>query len=113
MSYATYLKLAEFLGIDSRVTEKTYRRIADQRPNRLPRVCTITDWSMREIAEFETQVQPAAEQFGYEYRVSKLPPVLRLEPRKQAFCAVPYVVLRKLSHKALQLIKSMRDSDLL
>ena len=72
LSIQAHLELAEFLGIQSRLTGSEYSQIANQRPGRRPHVYATADWSPREVAEFEAQVRPAAEHFGYEHRVRKL-----------------------------------------
>lgn len=81
LSHPTYLTISEFLGVQSQVTEHDYERIAGWRPGRRPSGYTTTDWSAREIAEFEAQVRPAAERFDYEYRVRELLSAPHLEPQ--------------------------------
>ena len=72
LSFETYLEMSEFLGINSRLTEREYRQIADHRPGGRPHAYATEAWSEREAREFEEQVRPAAEHFGYEYQVRKL-----------------------------------------
>ena len=72
LSFETYLELSEFLGIHSQLTDREYRQIADQRPGSKPPAYATKAWSEREAREFEEQVQPASERFGYEYQVRKL-----------------------------------------
>lgn len=73
LSYNRYLDLAQFLGFQSTVSLKTYNNLVESRPNTLTDVPTIATWNASEITEFESEVAPIAERFGYEYRVSHLP----------------------------------------
>ena len=93
LSYNTHLELMEFFGIEAQIREEKYQEILHSRPGRGPRTYVPSAWSAREIAEFETQVQPAAERFGYTYRVALLPPpTLQMEKRR--------TIWKKLSGKA-------------
>ncbi len=73
LSYDRYLSLAQFLGFQSTVSLDTYNSLVKSRPNTLTNVPTVATWNTSEIAEFESEVAPIAEKFGYEYRVSHLP----------------------------------------
>jgi len=72
LSYRVYLDVARLLGVKSQIREKDYMQIAKSRPGRRGQAYTLADWSAVELSEFESQVQPAAEYFGYEYRVKTL-----------------------------------------
>lgn len=73
MSYSRYLEIAQFFGFQPAVTQEMYEELAQHRPNAYTRVPTIATWNTFEIAEFEAEVAPMAERFGYEYRVGCLP----------------------------------------
>ena len=72
LSYDRYLEIAQFLGIQSRVTQQIFDIIKRSYPNKLPGVPTIASWNDAEIAEFEKEVAPMAKKLGYEYRVDRL-----------------------------------------
>ena len=91
LSYSRYLEIAQFLGFQPTVTQEEYGKLARRRPNAMNQLAqqrpkayantsTISAWTTSEIAEFETQVAPIAERFGYEYRVNYLliPPQKKL-----------------------------------
>ena len=71
--YAGYRDLTRFLGVETALDEARFRRIADPRPGKRPRVRSVADWSQREREEFESLVAPAAERLGYPWRVRDLP----------------------------------------
>ncbi|NER39632.1 MAG: hypothetical protein F6J93_37805 [Oscillatoria sp. SIO1A7] len=115
LSYNTYLELTEFMGFESAVPEERYREIASGRPNALPKRYAITDWSDAEISEFEAQVQPGAEHFGYEYRVSNLPlpsPPEAQEPAPQETNLVRGA-WQKLGRKSKGILKKLKGRALL
>ncbi len=73
LSYSRYLEIAQFLGFQPTVTQEMYDGLAQRRPNAFSDVPTIATWTASEIADFESEVAPMAERFGYEYRVNHLP----------------------------------------
>ena len=80
MSYNRYIEIAEFLGINSAITQQAYHDIESSRPNAFTNVPTIAVWNASEIEEFEHEVEPMAEKLGYEYRVNRLSPPEIIEP---------------------------------
>ncbi|MCL4263415.1 MAG: hypothetical protein KJ069_09375 [Anaerolineae bacterium] len=75
LNYQTYQTLRDFLGIKPGLSEGSYKAMTQERPNRRRHILTVADWSDDQIADFESQVKPAAEQLGYEYQVHHLSPV--------------------------------------
>lgn len=73
LSYSRYLDIAQFLGFQPAVTQEMYEELTQRRPNAFSRVPTIATWTTSEIVEFEAEVAPMAQRFGYEYKVSGLP----------------------------------------
>lgn len=80
LSYVRYLEIAQFLGIQSRVTQQIFDVIKHSYPNKLPDVPTIASWNDSEIAEFEKEVAPMAKKLGYEYRIDRLTPPEPITP---------------------------------
>ena len=72
LNYATYGKMTEFLGIETVLSERRFRKISGSRPGSRPNRITLTDWSESEAEEFEREVEPVATQLGYEFRVDRL-----------------------------------------
>ena len=72
LTYDRYLEIAHFLSINSQLQRQTYQQLADSRPNSFSNIRSISSWSETEIAEFEAEVAPLAQQLGYEYRVQNL-----------------------------------------
>lgn len=71
--YTRYLALAEFLGYRPTVDAARFAQLAETRPNTGPNIpLALTDWPEQGIREFEAEVAPLAEAFGYEYRIATL-----------------------------------------
>ena len=71
--YARYLALADFLGFRPTVDAARFAELAASRPNTGPNLpLALADWPAQGIREFEAEVAPLAEAFGYEYRIAKL-----------------------------------------
>lgn len=71
-SYDNYLELAEFIGFKSTISEAYFNHISKIRPNSLDNIRSITSWNDLEIQEFEQEVHPIANIFGYEDRFTEL-----------------------------------------
>ena len=65
LSYGRYLQLAEFIGFQSSVSAEDYNQLVDSRPNSLDNVRSVETWTAEEIKEFEQEVAPMAQHFGY------------------------------------------------
>lgn len=72
LSYDRYREVTDFLGFKSAIAPETYDNLAQSRPNAKSRLRALDSWTQTEIDEFEAEVKPMAERFGYEYRVSQL-----------------------------------------
>lgn len=71
--YARYLALGDFLGYRPTVGAERFAQLAESRPNTGPNVPLALDaWPEQGIREFEAEVAPLAEAFGYEHRIAKL-----------------------------------------
>jgi hypothetical protein len=71
--HARYRALAEFFGYRSTVDAERYAQLAASKPNTGPNIPLALDaWPEQGIREFEAEVAPLAEAFGYEYRIAKL-----------------------------------------
>ena len=71
--YAHYLALGEFLGYRPTVDAARFAQLAQSRPNTGPNIpLTLEQWSEQGAHEFEAEVAPLAEAFGYEYRIAAL-----------------------------------------
>ena len=81
LDYGTYRKMTEFLGIDAVLSEDRFQKISGSRPGSRPPRISLTDWSAREVAEFERGVELIATQLGYECRVDRLRELERSRPR--------------------------------
>lgn len=73
LTYDRYLNIAQFLGIQSSISQEMYNELVHRPPNAKSGVPTIATWNASERGEFEAEVKPMAERMGYEYRVSHLP----------------------------------------
>jgi len=76
--YKEYRNLTRFLGFESELTLSRFRKIADSRPGRLPKVIRVPDWTEKDCLEFERLVVSMAAEFGYDSRVDSL----KLDPRE-------------------------------
>ena len=79
LDHARYLELARFLGYEPRVTQADFDALSESKPHAFWRKRNIDQWTPQEVAEFEQQVAPLAERFGYEYRVERLVDEARAE----------------------------------
>jgi hypothetical protein len=71
--YARYLALGDFLGYRPTVDAARFAELAASKPNTGPNIPLALDqWPEQGIREFEAEVAPLAEAFGYEYRIAKL-----------------------------------------
>ena len=71
--HARYIALADFFGYRATVDAERFAQLAVSRPNTGPNVPLALDaWPEQGIREFEAEVAPLAEAFGYEYRIAKL-----------------------------------------
>jgi hypothetical protein len=71
--HARYLALAGFLGFQPTVDAERFAQLAETRPNTGPNLPLALDaWPEQGIREFEAEVAPIAEAFGYEYRIAAL-----------------------------------------
>ena len=71
--YARYVALAEFLGYRPTVDAARFAELAERRPNTGPNIPLALDaWPEQGSREFEAEVAPLAESFGYEYRIAAL-----------------------------------------
>lgn len=70
LSYERYLDIAHFLGYSSSIRLKQYERLVRRKPNRSKsRLRSVSSWTEAEVAEFETEVKPMAEKFGYRTQI--------------------------------------------
>jgi hypothetical protein len=68
-----YAGLCDFLGYRSTVDADRFAALAERRPNTGPNIpLALGDWPDLGIREFEAEVAPLAEAFGYEHRVASL-----------------------------------------
>lgn len=71
--YAHYLALGDFLGFRPSVDAARFAELAESRPNTGPNIpLALADWPAQGRREFEAEVAPVAEAFGYEYRIAAL-----------------------------------------
>ncbi len=71
--YAQYLALADFLGFRPTVDAARFAQLAASKPNTGPNIPLALDqWPEDASREFEAEVAPLAEAFGYEYRIREL-----------------------------------------
>ena len=71
--HARYIALADFLGYRPTVDAERFAQLAKSKPNTGPNIpLALADWPAQGILEFEAEVAPLAEAFGYEYRIAKL-----------------------------------------
>jgi hypothetical protein len=99
--YVGYRDLARFLGVETALDEAGFRRIADPRPGKRPRVRSVADWTDREREEFESLVEPAAERLGYPWRVRDLPAPAPAAAPPAASWWVPTHLLRAAARRVL------------
>ncbi len=71
--HTRYLALGEFLGLRPTVDAARFAQLAQSRPNTGPNIpLTLGAWSEQGRREFEAEVAPLAEAFGYESRIAAL-----------------------------------------
>lgn len=71
--YPRYAALADFLGYRPTVDAARFAQLAESKPNTGPNVPLALDaWFEQGAREFEAEVAPLAEAFGYEYRIAAL-----------------------------------------
>jgi hypothetical protein len=70
--YDAYLGASRFLGYESRIRREQFAALAASRPHSFQKKKEIYQWSAQEIAEFEEQVRPVAERFGYPWKVNEI-----------------------------------------
>lgn len=63
--FDAYRRLAEFLGRAAVLDEAAFARLAGSRPNTRAHKPSIASWSTTDVAEFRTQAEVAAGEFGY------------------------------------------------
>lgn len=71
MKYEGYQEITEFLNIDSNISLQKFQLLSGDRHS-FSNLRTIASWNEIEIQEFESQVQPMAQYFDYEYEVKKM-----------------------------------------
>jgi glycosyltransferase involved in cell wall biosynthesis len=89
LDFTTYGRIASFLGFDPALAREHFDRIAGRRPNALDNVPRWSHWNDAEAAEFEREVAPMAERFGYPASVSELPADDRPAPAAIPSTAAP------------------------
>ena len=76
LNYEKYQEIMAFLKLNPQVRQTKYDSLsADPRSvNRFRRYTfpVLSQWSEQEVREFEREVKPMAERFGYEYRTDRL-----------------------------------------
>lgn len=72
LDHAKYVELGRFLGIDIKLDRTEFEALRASRPHAFWRKRSIDQWSSLEVKEFEVQVAPLAERFGYPHRVADL-----------------------------------------
>lgn len=71
--HARYLALGDLLGLHPTVDAARFAQLAASKPNTGPNIPLALDqWPEQGIREFEAEVAPLAEAFGYEYRIAAL-----------------------------------------
>ena len=71
--HAHYVALADFLGFHPTVDAARFGQLAASKPNTGPNLpLTLDAWDAQGSREFEAEVAPLAEAFGYEYRIDAL-----------------------------------------
>lgn len=101
LSYQSYLDIAKFFGFQTTITQQTYEQLSQHPPNAKGRLPTVESWTDTEVAEFEAEVKPMAQYFGYEHQVSRLP---KTQPRKSLTPVAP----QNLSSSSIGLIDKIR-----
>jgi hypothetical protein len=77
--YPKYVEVANFLGFEPQVSRADFDVLSESKPHAFWRKRNIDQWTAQEIEEFEHQVGPLAERFGYEYRIANLTDEARAE----------------------------------
>ncbi len=70
--YDCYVETSRFLGYEPRIQREQFDSLAATRPHSFEKKKEVYQWSAQEVAEFEEQVKPVAERFGYTWRVSEI-----------------------------------------
>lgn len=71
--YARYVALGAWLGFAPTVDAARFAQLAAQKPNTGPNIpLALEHWPAEGIREFEAEVAPVAQVFGYEYRIAAL-----------------------------------------
>lgn len=71
-SFDCYLEIPKFCGFQPTIDKADYDEVVERRPNARLNIRTVSDWNSREISEFEVEVAPMAEYFGYECRADAI-----------------------------------------
>jgi hypothetical protein len=79
LDHTRYLELARFLGYQPRVTPAEFDALSESKPHAFWSKRNIDRWTPQEVSEFEAQVGPLADRFGYEYRIDRLVDEARAE----------------------------------
>lgn len=70
--YPKYLETSQFLGYEPHVSEADFGALSESKPHAFWRKRNVDQWTPQEVSEFESQVAPLAERFGYEHRIVNL-----------------------------------------
>ena len=70
--YSTYKKVVSFLELKTVLSKEEFDKISTSRPNSLPSVVQVYDWSEKDIREFQNIVRDLAATFGYPVEVSNI-----------------------------------------
>ncbi len=73
-----YGELARFVGFAPTLSRDAFAGLVSEKPGARGPTPSVRDWSEAEAREFEAEVAPLAERFGYAWRVSEL----RAEPER-------------------------------
>jgi hypothetical protein len=79
LDHPAYVELCRFLGVDSKVSAAQFEALRKTKPHAFWRKRNVDQWSEQEVREFEGQVGPLAERFGYECRIAQLADEARAE----------------------------------
>ena len=72
LDFPRYCELADFFGFETVHTPESFSVIVGRRPNAASKPKPPSQWNVREAAEFEAEVGPLAEEFGYGYHLRQI-----------------------------------------
>ncbi len=71
LNYDAFLRITQFLGLETTVTEQEFEKVASSRPNAYRDIPSLSTWSESDIEDYKKEIQPMSDCLGYSKEINQ------------------------------------------